>query len=1119
MRKKNIFYVFSFLLCMGLSMLWTETQAQRSAYQSILVTLKAENEPLATVLDRLAEAGGVHFFYNHNSIDGTKKVSFDVSNMPLDRAVLQLLDGLGIDVDFQSNKTIVLRASIQSADNKELKLVKIRGQIVDSKTQEPLIGATIVLSSNPATGVAADADGAFMIEVPSTETTLNVSFIGYKTQAVLLADYDLTRNITIRMESESEQMEEVVVTGMAPRKVEGFTGGYVSVKGEELKKLNPSNVLAALQFFDPSFRIVENNARGADPNTMPEFQLRGDVQIGASSSSSMKMMLGDYSNMPNMPLFILDGFETTLQTIVDMDPNRIESVTVLKDASAKAIYGSKAANGVVVFETKKPIPGALNISYNSTYKLSTPDLSVYNLMNASEKLEYERLAGIFDDNENQYNYYNEKLADIKEGVDTYWLSEPVRIGFETNQTLSADGGDDAFRYTVNLNLSKEIGVMKESDRRTMGMSINLSYRRKKWEVRNQLSLTSMLSHDTPYGSFQEYANLNPYYRKDLDPYSSFIENKWDGNNMSAVYNPLYDWQFSSFQQSKSFSLTNNFRLECSVLENLQLAAEISFTKDQSESDSFTSPNDSAYELASLSQRGGYLKSWANGFSWEAQAEVNYNLVKDKHFFSVGLHYSIGEDVQSSVDLQASGFPNDNMNDLLFATNITKQAGEVNVGEEATSRNLGVTGMANYMYDNRYAVDFTYRGDMSSQFGADSRIAPFWSVGLRWNMHREKFMETLPFSNFVIRANIGTTGSQNYDSYQAIQTYDFSDLLYEYVSSDVFGAQMMALGNSELGWSTTKERSIAAEIGLWNNRLTASFNYYNNYTDALLENYNIAPSTGFTSVMLNLGSVTNWGYEWTLGFTPINDYSRNIQWMINLNGARQRNRINDLSNEVEEMNRERREEETGTPLPLYEEGRGTNGLWVVPSKGIDPMTGKEVFIKLDGSETYTWDATDKIYYGDMTPKMQGTVGTSFIWKDLSVSLYCMYEFGAWEYNSTLVDKIENGNILYNLDKRALQDRWEKPGDIAKFKRISATDPQTNMSSRFAMVKNEFQFSTLSISYRFDASKYKGLRKLNITSINLGSTLTDLGRISTIKMERGTDYPFARNFNLSLSVLFN
>ena len=881
--------------------------------------------------------------------------------------------------------------------------------------------------------------------------------------------------------------------------------------------MNPSNVFQALQFFDPSFRIVENNARGSDPNAMPEFQLRGDVQIGTSSGSDMKMLLGDYSNMPNMPLFILDGFETTLQSIVDLDINRIESVTILKDASAKAIYGSKAANGVVVFETKKPMAGALNIYYNSNYQISAPDLTVYNLMNASEKLEYERRAGLFDNGETNFNYYYDKLADIKEGVDSYWLSEPVRVGVSTSQYLTADGGDDAFRYSVGLNLSKEVGVMKESDNRSLGMNITLTYHRKKWQVRENISLTSRRENNSPFGSFQEYANVNPYYRKNQTSY--YIETKWNGNNRTNVSNPLYDWQFSSFDQRNVFDITNNFEIECAILENLRVSASVRFSKNTAEDDVFTSPNDSRFSLTNMDEKGEYVKTWANGFTWDAQADLSYNYVKDIHFFSLSMQYAIAETSQNAITLQAKGFPNDHMNDILFATDISKEDGEVNIGEEQTSRTLGLTGFANYMYDNRYAIDLSFRGDMSSQFGANSRLAPFWSWGLRWNVHREKFMEGTPFTNLVIRGNIGTTGQQNYDSYQAVETYDFSDLLHEYVSSDVFGAQMMALGNPNLGWSTTIERSVAAELGLWNNRLTASFNYYNNFTDQLLASYNIAPSTGFQSMMLNVGAVRNWGWEWTLGVTPINDYNRNIQWMLTFNGARQRNRVEDLSNEVEQMNKERREEKTGTPLPLYEEGKGTNDLWVVPSRGIDPMTGQEVLVKLDGTETFVWDAADKVSIGCSTPGMQGTIGTSFVWKDFSASLFCLYQFGALEYNSTLVDKIENGNILYNLDKRALKDRWEKPGDIAKYKRISATDPYTNMSSRFAMKRNEIQISSLTLTYRFDASKYTGLRKANIAAITLTGTTNDLARISSIKMERGTDYPFARVFNFSLGIMFN
>ena len=1125
MRKKRIFSVYSLVALLSLTFLWTGSYAQQD-YQNRYVTLSAANESLKTVLDRLGETAGVHFFYNHSAVDFEKKVSLNAVDKPLSQVVSDLLSGMSVDVDFQPDKTVVLKPRSQS--NAAIAVRHLLGKVVDSKNQDPLVGATVILAENRSMGVVTDADGKFAIDVPQGVNTLEISFIGYQIERIELAKRDLTKEILVRMTAESTDLDEVVVTGMAPRKVEGFTGGYVSVKGEELKRLSPNNILSALQLFDPSFRIVENNAMGSDPNTMPEFQLRGDVQIGApSQNSQMKMMLGDYSNRPNMPLFILDGFEASLQRIVDLDINRIESVTILKDASATAIYGSRASNGVIVFETKKPLPGTLNIAYSSNYSLSAPDLNVYNLMNAAEKLEYERRAGLFpDDNVSQLNYYYDKLADIKEGVNTYWLSEPVRVGFSHTQNISAEGGDEAFRYNVGLNLNQEDGVMKGSDRRTLGMNVDLSYRRKKWNVQNSISLSSLKSNDSPYGSYAEFANMNPYYKKqnELGKYDNIIEYKWNGNSYAEVYNPMYDLQYNSLNQATNFTLTDNFLIEYAIRDNFRVTARASFTKTQGETDVFKSPFDTEFVNTALDRRGRYNKGWANGFNWTAEADMMYNLIKDKHSLFFNGHYTMSENTSNSITLQAVGFPNDNMDEIHFANNISNDGredsyGNVNVGEESTTRTLGILASVNYMYDNRYAADFTLRGDLSSQFGSNTGMAPFWSVGLRWNAHREKFLAGSAVSNLVLRANMGTTGSQNYDPYQAVETYSFSGMMNQYLSSDVLGAALMAIGNPDLGWSTTKERSIALELGFWNNRLTGSFQYYNNYTEELLQSYNIAPSTGFTTMYMNLGSIRNTGYEWTFTFAPINDYRRGLQWYISMNGAQNRNKVEDLSNEVDELNKKNREQATGIPLPQYQEGMSTTQLWVVRSLGIDPMTGQEIFLKRDGTKTFKWDNVDKVPIGEMEPVMQGTVSTSVTWKDLSFTLACLYEFGGWAYNSTLVDKIENASISGNIDRRAFNDRWEKPGDIAKFKRISATDPQTNMSSRFAQKKNEFVFSSIAMDYRFDAEKYTGLRKLNIASITLGTTFNDIGRISSIKMERGTEYPFARTFNLSLSVLFN
>ena len=225
----------------------------------------------------------------------------------------------------------------------------------------------------------------------------------------------------------------------------------------------------------------------------------------------------------------------------------------------------------------------------------------------------------------------------------------------------------------------------------------------------------------------------------------------------------------------------------------------------------------------LTRKGSYSKSTGDNVSWSVNASVSYNYTKDKHLLSLFGRWNVDENKNNSVDLSAMGFPNDNMDDFLFAYEMEDRVS----GSESTSRTVGIIGQLSYMYDMRFSVDFSIRGDLSSQFGANTGMAPFWAVGARWNVHREKWLQNTFISNLVLRGSYGITGSQSYSPYQAKETYTYDDLLFPYPSSDILGAQLKGMGNPDLGWSTTKNRSFAMELGLWNSRVNASFSYYNN----------------------------------------------------------------------------------------------------------------------------------------------------------------------------------------------------------------------------------------------------------------------------------------------------
>ena len=682
-----------------------------------------------------------------------------------------------------------------------------------------------------------------------------------------------------------------------------------------------------------------------------------------------------------------------------------------------------------------------------------------------------------------------------------------------------EGGDEALRYSLSVNYSGEPGVMKESDRTSMGLSLNLQYRRKKWNISNQLSLSNVKGNNSPYGSFREYTKLNPYYRvKDENGnYTKLIEYKsmGAGTQREEITNPLYNIQFPYKDMTENFSVTDNFAIECAIQENLRVNVAASFTKGTARSEVFKSMNHTDFAgEKDLTKRGSYSKNTGETFTWSLNASVNYNLTFGKHLISLFGRWNVDENQGNSVSLSAKGFPNDNMTDFLFGFEMDNRV----AGMESTSRSVGVIGQISYMYDTRYSMDFSIRGDLSSQFGSNTGMAPFWSIGARWNMHKEKWLENTFISNLVLRGSYGVTGSQSYEPYQATEMYSFRELMFPYPATDVLGAQLKGIGNSDLGWSKTKNRSVALELGFFQNRLSFSASYYNNLTENLLLDYTLAPSVGFRTMTTNVGAVKNEGVDLQINGLIINDWERNIQWTLGINGAHNRNVVEKISNVLKALNEKNLASED-EPLPIYEEGKSMNQLFTVRSLGIDPATGKEVYLKRNGEKTFVWDAVDKVSVGDSQPKWNGSISSAFLYKNWSMNLAFTYSLGAHIYNQTLVDKIENSTIAYNLDRRATKARWSKDNPNAKYKSIEIIGNDTPQSSRFVQKENKLSFSSITLGYRFDPKNFKFLQACRVASLSLNVAMNDIAVFSTIKQERGLDYPFARSFNLSLSVLFN
>lgn len=1040
--------------------------------------------------------------YSADMFKGTRSVTVKANGEKWESVLKRVLTEHGFDYVIKDG-IVVMRKLQHSTENGAH---KIRGTVVDQKG-DAIPGANIYVVGNSTMGVSTGMDGTFSISVPAGKNQLQVSFIGMKTQTVRL---NKAKQYKIILEEDSKSLEDVVVTGYFQRKKISQTGAEVVVGGEEIAKVGSLNLLQAISAFDPTVRTIENTEFGSDPNRMPEITVRGEKGFDLRENAD------DSRTNPNAPLYIMDGIEVTATTVYDMDMNRIASFSILKDAAATSLYGSRGANGVILITTKRPDPGKIRVTVNANYNISVPDLRSYNLMDAREKLEYERLAGLYT---NKYGNreeqtlldikYNKILSEIERGVNTYWLSQPLTTSLNQRYSAFLEGGDDHFRYGLNLKYDNDKGVMKESGRLKYGISAYFSYEiAKKLVARNDITIDDVKATDSPYGSFSDYTSLNPYERI-YDAETGEMRRQFTSNG-STIRNVLVNSLLPNKSFNKYTQIRDNFQVQWWATSHLMFKGNIAITKQLNRSENYLSPESVNFEgVTDAARKGSYTVNNGTDIDVEGNLTANYNTnLFDKLAVSVGVGSELITTRSESDGYTATGFLNDKLIYPSYALQFKQ--GSTPSGSLDRAKSIGFFGNANLNWDNRYILDFTYRTDGSSRFGRESRFAPFWAVGAAWNVNREKFWTQSGYMK--IRGSVGSTGSTNFSADQALTRFVYSNNS-EY--NGIYGAVINAYGNPALKWQNVMKYNIGLDMSILKNIITLNFDAYLERTENLLLNIDVAPSTGFTSYTENMGSMDNKGFEARLRFNILNNYKKDLNWNVTLSTSHEKNKIRKISNAMKAMNEEAlklKNNTGGSVFRMYEEGRSQTALMLVRSAGIDPATGNEIYIKRDGSLTFDYDPNDRVEVGDTYPKFKGYFNSNLTWKGLNLYMNFSYEMGAKQYNSTLAQKVEGANPYRNADRRVLYDRWKQPGDVSMFRRIDDTS-SVYQSTRLMQKNNFLNMSSLSISYDIPR---KYIQRSAIERCKFIFSMTDLFRISTIKQERGTSYPFARTMSLGFNI---
>jgi TonB-linked SusC/RagA family outer membrane protein len=714
------------------------------------------------------------------------------------------------------------------------------------------------------------------------------------------------------------------------------------------------------------------------------------------------------------------------------------------------------------------------------------------------------------------------MNNILQGVDTYWLSQPLRTQVNHRHSLYVEGGAEVVRFGLGLNYDGERGVMKGSYRDRMGAELRVDYRVRGIQITDKSSFSRMQSKISPYGTFLDYVQISPYYATYNLQTGETEAYNYAGN--TGYTNPLYNPTHSkNFSRGGYIEFANNLSVNAFFLNYFQLRFQFATTYTETTNRVYTDPNDSKFNYNYTAFTRGQLDiGVSKTLNWNSNLMLMYNRNLGNHNINLNLAMNANEDEVTTENYSYIGFPSPQFHDPKYANGLLNTP----YFSDEHARLFGAILQGNYTFKDTYLFDLSVRADGSSKFGTESQFAPFWSFGAGINLHRYDFMKAYPsITNARVKANYGQTGRVSFSPYAARNTYS---LMMDDWYTTGMGGSLIAMGNERLAWDKVNTLNLGLDLTLWE-RVTINFSWYDKRTKDMVTSVSIPSSSGFTSYTDNVGEVSNKGFEILLNLALF----QKKDWSIHLsaNGAHNKNKIVKISDALKEYNdrvnefyNDYRENYVYlnyngkylNPIRKYEEGSSEYAIFGMKSLGISPENGAELFVKRDGSVTHDWNAAEQMVIGNTEPTMQGALALNARYKNFTLYTTFLYEFGGDLYNSTLVSNVESANIQQNnADRRAFTDRWKQPGDLSPFKAITDHYVFTRPTSRFVQKNNTLTFNSLSVGYDMNRTL---ARKLGLGMLRLQFTMNDVAVFSTIRQERGTSYPFARKFALTLNTNF-
>ena len=913
-------------------------------------------------------------------------------------------------------------------------VTKVTGTVISEEDGLPVVGASILVKGT-AVGTVTDMDGKFQLpNVPSSAKTLVISFIGMKSQ-----ELPIKQTMNVILKPDTETLEEVVVLGYGSgKKIGSIVGSVAKVNSEKLSAKPVANAMDALQGQVSGLQVYTSSG---EPGSSSSSYIRG---VGSLTAD-------------NEPLYVLDGTPVSSSVMVMMNPNDFESVTVLKDASATSIYGSRAANGVIYITTKRgKIGEKAVITASGNYGTARLARRVSNPMNSTELLNYQLSHGIIK--QETYDKY------INSGIDTNWEDYFFKDDAPTYQAnLSIQGGSNKTMYYVSGSYYFQDGITPRSEYNRYTFRSNLESRPTDWLRFGANFGATYDEQQTSLFTYQGSNNLNGgIFGTILNPtyYNPYGE---DGSKQDVIpglnrYSPYYlsDKQPSS---SNTAQLDGTAFIQLNPIEGLTIRSQFGIE---------------AYDFRQTSKRlASHPNATQGGYTYEAfrrnakltitnTAEYNFK-IKDIHDFTILIGQEGIKNDYQRFGSETTGQSDDRLSMLEAGTAATLLGADEN--DLYTYQFLSFFGRINYALNDKYFADFSIRNDASSRFGKDNRNAIFMSGGLMWNMKKESFLEDVNFlSDLKLKASIGTTGNSS------IGNYDHLALVGTNLYNAQGGWKINTPGNGDLGWEKQTLANIGIEASFWN-KYRIELTYYNKKTSNMLMDVPVPYTSGFSSITQNVGSMTNSGVEIAVSL----DLLKTKDWFVgfNMNYAYNKNKITELFYGYDEwaMPNYLVSYNVGEPVQYY------MAEWA----GVDPADGQQMWYipGTDGETTKEYDeerlqqATGKKRYAPHN----GGFGLNVSWKGLSLNADFAWVLGKYMVNNDYYFAANPYNFAgYNQSKDVLNE-WKEPGDITDipaYGNVMQFDTHLLENASFLRLKNISLSYTLPKNWLLPTKVIQGVR---------------------------------------------